>query len=238
MGSILLLGLLIGMKHALEADHVAAVASLTTRSRNLGHAMRVGMAWGLGHTMTLFAVGAFVVSFHAVLPERVATYLEFGVGIMLIWLGADVIRRLIKERIHFHIHRHRNGTVHFHAHSHAGEGSHGKSPHDHVHPRGLPVRALLVGLMHGMAGSAALILLTLSQIDSLWLALAYMALFGLGSMVGMAVLSVVVAVPLRRLAGTLSWAHNGLNAVVGSATIGIGAWVTYRVGFENGLLIG
>ncbi len=238
MGSILLLGLLIGMKHAVEADHVAALASLTSRSRNLRDAVRVGVAWGLGHTVTLFAVGAVVLSLDTVLPERIALYLELAVGVMLIWLGADVLRRLIRARIHFHVHRHRDGTEHFHAHSHTGEIAHDPARHDHEHRRGMPLRALLVGLMHGMAGSAALILLTLGQINSLWMALAYMALFGLGSMLGMAVLSVVIAVPLRRMARGLSWAHSALNAVVGTVTVGIGVWIIYSVGFAGGLLTG
>ena len=238
MGSILLLGLLIGMKHAVEADHVAAVASMTSRNQSLRGALRMGIAWGLGHTVALFAVGAVVLSLDTVLPERIALILEFGVGIMLVWLGADVIRRLIKARIHFHAHRHMNGTVHFHAHSHANEGAHDRLRHDHEHRRAMPLRALVVGLMHGMAGSAALILLALGQIESLWMAVAYMALFGLGSMLGMAVLSIIIAVPLQRMASKLNWAHNTLNAMVGMATVSIGAWIIYSVGVTGGLLTG
>ena len=230
MGSILVLGLLIGMKHAVEADHVAAVASLAGRNRSLGH------------TVALFAVGAIVLSLDTVLPERIALILEFGVGIMLVWLGLDVIRRLIKARIHFHAHRHGDGTQHFHAHSHAqsqaNEGAHNGVRHEHEHRGAIPLRALIVGLMHGMAGSAALILLTLGEINSLWMALAYMALFGLGSMLGMAALSIIIAVPLQRMAKHLTWAHSSLNAVVGVVTIGIGAWVIYNAGVANGLLMG
>ena len=238
MGSILLLGLLIGMKHAIEADHVAAVASLAGRNQSLRDALRMGLAWGLGHTVALFAVGAVVLSLDTVLPERIALILEFGVGIMLVWLGLDVIRRLIKARIHFHAHQHVDGTKHFHAHSHANEGAHNRLRHEHEHRRAITLRALAVGLMHGMAGSAALILLTLGQIDSLWVALAYMALFGLGSMLGMAALSIIIAVPLQRMAKHLTWSHSSLNAMVGIVTIGIGAWVMYNAGIADGLLIG
>ena len=238
MGSILLLGLLIGMKHAVEADHVAAVASLAGRNQSLRDALRMGLAWGLGHTVALFAVGAVVLSLGTVLPERIALILEFGVGIMLVWLGLDVIRRLIKARIHFHAHQHVDGTKHFHAHSHANEGAHNRLRHEHKHRRAITLRALAVGLMHGMAGSAALILLTLGQIDSLWVALAYMALFGLGSMLGMAALSIIIAVPLQRMAKHLTWAHSSVNAMVGIVTIGIGAWVMYNAGIADGLLIG
>ena len=106
------------------------------------------------------------------MPERIAHLFEFAVGIMLL-LGADLLRRLIVARVHFHMHRHVDGTTHLHAHSHAGEADHAGSRNDHVHARGLPLRALTVGLMHGLAGSAALILLTAGQIDSLLWALAY-----------------------------------------------------------------
>ncbi len=238
MGSILLLGLLIGMKHAVEADHVAAVASMTSRSQGLRGALRMGIAWGVGHTAALFAVSAIVLSLDTVLPERIALILEFGVGIMLVWLGVDLIRRLIKARIHFHAHQHFDGTKHFHAHSHADEGAHNPVRHVHEHRRALSLRALIVGLMHGMAGSAALILLTLGEINSLWVALAYMALFGLGSMLGMAALSIVIAVPLQRMAKHLTWAHSSLNAMVGIVTVGIGAWVMYNAGVAGGLLTG
>jgi len=238
MGSILLLGLLIGMKHAVEADHIAAVASMTSSNRSLRDAFRLGIAWGLGHTMAIFAVGAIVLSLDTVLPERIALILEFGVGIMLVWLGFDVIRRLIKARIHFHAHRHQDGTKHFHAHSHANENAHNRQRHEHEHRRAIPLRALVVGLMHGMAGSAALILLTLGEIDSLWMAFAYMALFGLGSMLGMAALSIIIAVPLQRMAKHLTWGHSLLNALVGIVTVGIGAWVMYDAGISEGLLIG
>lgn len=238
MGTILLLGLLIGMKHAVEADHVAAVASLANRNQSLREALRMGFAWGFGHTVALFAVGAVVLSLDTVMPERIALILEFAVGIMLVWLGLDVIRRLIKARIHFHTHQHRDGTQHFHAHSHATESTHSRSRHKHEHRRAVPLRALAVGLMHGMAGSAALIILTLGEIHSLWLALAYMALFGLGSMLGMAALSIIIAVPLQRMAKHLTWAHSSLNALVGMITIGIGIWVMYNAGVANGLLTG
>jgi len=235
MGSALLLGFVIGLRHAIEADHVAAVASLTSRSKSLSAAARLAAAWGLGHTLMLFAVGSVVISLDTVVPEQVARYLELGVGIMLVWLGYDVLSRLIRERIHFHAHRHDGDVTHFHAHSHAGEGAHRRSPHDHRHA-GMRSRAFVVGLMHGMAGSAALILLTLGQFDSLWPAFLYMALFAVGTMLGMVLLSVAISLPLQKLAGSLTWAHNALNAVTGSATIGFGIWLIYDIGFANGLI--
>jgi ABC-type nickel/cobalt efflux system permease component RcnA len=190
----------------------------------------MGVAWSLGHALTLFAVGGIVISLDSVLPERIAQILEFGVGLMLVWLGADVIRRLIIERIHLHIHRHTDGTTHFHAHSHRGDGAHDTSKHRHSHHRRFPVRALLVGLMHGMAGSAALIVLTLGQIQSLTLAIAYLAIFGIGSMLGMAGLTAAIAVPLSRAARSITWAHRAIQVCVGAGTIGLGGWTIYETG--------
>jgi cytochrome c biogenesis protein CcdA len=225
--SLLLLGFLIGMRHAVEADHVAAVSSLATRAGSVRETIRQGAAWGIGHTLTLFLIGSCVILLDRLVPERVASTLELLVGLMLVALGADVIRRLARERVHFHLHRHGDGTTHFHAHSHAGESNHDPRRHVHRHPDRLPVRALLVGLMHGMAGSAALILLTLQTVTSPWTGLLYIALFGLGSMLGMALLSAAIAVPLRYSARRLTWVHQCLQAFVGVATILIGARLVY-----------
>ena len=228
--SILLLGFMIGMRHAVETDHVAAVASLATSSKSIGDTVRQGAAWGLGHTLTLFMFGSIVLVFDAVMPEQMARTLELLVGIMLVVLGLDVLRRLIRDRIHFHTHRHDGGEHHFHAHSHAGEQDHDLKRHHHEHPGGFPLRAMYVGLMHGMAGSAALILLTLQTVESPFVGLAYIALFGIGSMTGMALLSFVIAIPLRFSAGGLTWLHNGLQGVIGVATIVIGAFLVLQSG--------
>jgi hypothetical protein len=232
MTHLLLLGFLIGMRHALEADHVAAIATLATRTDSLRGALRQGAAWGLGHTLTLFLFGFAVILMDSVMPETFALKLELAVGCMLIILGLDVMRRLIRDRIHFHSHKHDSGIQHFHAHSHVGQRSHSSAAHQHQHPQGFPVRALLIGLMHGMAGSAALILLTLETIQSPMLGLAYIALFGLGSMLGMAALSVIIAIPLRRSAQGLTWLHNSLQITVGMATIALGAYVVVNIGTQ------
>ena len=221
MLSLLMFGFLIGMKHALEGDHIAAVAALTADGGSIRHALKQGAAWGLGHTLTLFAIGALVIVLDTSLPDRFTDWLEFAVGAMLVVLGADVLCRLVRDRIHFHLHGHGGGEIHIHAHSHRGESGH--DTHRHRHASGVPLRALCVGLMHGMAGSAALILLSASTIASPWLGMLYIAIFGLGSMAGMAAFSVVIAVPLRASARGMTWMHNGLQAVIGAATIGLGA---------------
>ena len=221
MFGILGLGFLLGMQHALEADHIAAVSSIAARRSHVGDIVKHGLTWGLGHTMTLFVfAGAAILLGHAI-PEHLARPLETAVGIMLVGLGAHVLWRLWRDRVHFHQHGHGDGTVHIHAHSHAGENiPHISTAHAHAH--GFRWRTLLVGLMHGMAGSAALLVIAVSQASSPAVALGYVALFGIGSMVGMGALSSVIAVPLAASARWLTWANNGLQGAIGIITIAIG----------------
>ena len=230
--SVLLLGFLIGMRHALDADHLAAVAALATSSRSVEHAVKQGVVWGLGHTFTLFLFGSAVVVLDVVLPETLLQGFELAVGVMLVILGADVIRRMIRDRVHFHVHFREVGTTHFHAHRHPGEAHRDARYHDHLHAhmQGFPIRALVVGVVHGMAGSGALILLTLNTVESLPLAIFYMLLFGIGSIAGMALLSVVIALPLRASARGLTWVHNAMQGAIGFATVAFGAMVVYEAG--------
>ncbi|MCG6860007.1 MAG: hypothetical protein LJE70_01775 [Chromatiaceae bacterium] len=228
MLTVLLLGFLIGIQHALEADHVAAVASLATRSRSIADTVRQGAAWGLGHTLTLLFFGSLVLLLDAAVSERVAEGLELAVACMLILLGADVLRRLLRDRVHFHRHRHGN-VLHMHAHSHTGAVEHALDPHSHAHLRGLPIRALLVGMMHGMAGTAALMVLALKTIATPLQGFLYILLFGVGSMVGMAALAAIISLPLSYSARSLTWAHNGLQLLVGLFTIGLGGLMAYQI---------
>jgi high-affinity nickel permease len=222
MFGILGLGFLLGMQHALEADHIAAVSSIAARRTDIGDIVKHGLTWGFGHTLTLFVfAGAALVLGHAI-PEHLARPIETAVGVMLVGLGAHVLWRLWRDRVHFHRHNHGDGVVHVHAHSHAGETiAHARAPHLHAH--GFRWRTLLVGLMHGMAGSAALLVLTVSQASSVTVGLGYVALFGVGSMIGMGALSTVIAVPLAVSARWLTWANSGLQGAVGVVTIVIGA---------------
>jgi High-affinity nickel-transport protein len=221
MFGILGLGFLLGMQHALEADHIAAVSSIASRRSDVADIVKHGLTWGLGHTLTLFVfAGAAILLGHAI-PDHLSRPLETAVGLMLVGLGAHLLWRLWRDRVHFHRHHHRDGTVHFHAHSHAGETiPHAKAPHAHAH--GFRWRTLLVGLMHGMAGSAALLVLTVTQAPSAVAGLGYIALFGIGSMIGMGLLSTVIAVPIAISARWLTWANRGLQAAVGLVTIAIG----------------
>src|SRR5437870_610651 len=221
MFGVLGLGFLLGMQHALEADHIAAVSSIAARRSHVADIVKHGLTWGLGHTLTLFVfAGAAILLGHAI-RDSVARTTETAVGLMLVGLGTHVLWRLWRDRVHFHRHGHGDGTVHFHAHSHAGE----TAPHAraaHVHDHGFRWRTLLVGLMHGMAGSATLLVLAVSQASSPVVGLGYVALFGIGSMIGMGALSILIAVPLAVSARWLTWANRGLQGAVGLVTVAIG----------------
>ena len=228
--NLLVLGLFLGLRHALDADHVAAVASLTSQNKTLSEAIKLGAAWGIGHTITLFLFGSIVIFMDTIIPDYLARKLEMAVGFMLILLGADVLRRILRSKLHFHSHDHDNGDTHFHAHTHAGQSfaRHENLQHEHHHRKMFPVRALMVGLMHGMAGSAAVILLTFEAGTSALEGMLYIFLFGIGSLTGMALLSIVITLPMRLFAKQLTWAHNGFQVLVGLLTVGLGTLMLFE----------
>ena len=238
MSAIIFLGLLLGMQHALEADHLAAVASLTAASRSRRRIIRHGVVWGLGHMATLCVFAGAVLLSHGMVDAALARWLEVAVGVMLMALGGNVIYRLIRERVHIHIHCHGDGAVHVHAHSHAGEARphghfphgqfpHGQLPHEHVHRPGFPVRSLLVGMMHGLAGSAALVVLAATALQSTLEGLGYVLLFGLGSVLGMALLSAVISVPLSFTATHLSRANRAIRGATGMVSMVLGGVIVF-----------
>jgi len=236
---VLLLGFLLGIKHASETDHLAAVATLVTRQCSLRTTVTQGVAWGIGHGATLALIGSLVLALGRSLPARFAYGLEFAVGLMLIALGTDVLRRLRSRPLHIHVHRH-GGTVHLHAHHHERGNNHDSAyepeEHQHLHPSGT-LRAFAVGMMHGMAGSAALIVLALGAVHSWVLGLIYIVIFGAGSVIGMALLSVVVALPLRLTAQAAGQWSRALTACVGLFSCGLGVLMVYRIGIAGGLLL-
>jgi high-affinity nickel permease len=215
MLAILGLGFAIGLQHAMEADHLAAVATLASRHSRPAEIIKHGLTWGLGHALTLFALAGMAFALKGTIPERLSNWLELAVGAMLLFLGAQVLWKLCKGRVHVHVHEH-GGKQHLHLHSH-------QRGQDHVHEHGFRWRTLFVGLMHGMAGSAALLLLAMSQVRDPLRGLAYILVFGLGSMVGMGALSAALSVPLALSARFISIANNGLQAVIGVCTVCLGA---------------
>ncbi len=224
MLSVLFLGFVIGLQHALEADHVAAVSSLVCGKSEVKGIARHGAIWGLGHTLVLVMFGGGVIFLKMTIDDGFANGLEFGVGVMLVALGGNVIYRLWRAKVHFHAHRHGSGNLHFHAHSHRGDPDpHDLSRHAHEHPSWL--RTFLVGLMHGMAGTAALVVLTATTFEAPGLGFIFIGVFGAGSIIGMVALSAVIAVPISLTARSLTRVNTGIQAAVGLATLAIGVVV-------------
>lgn len=242
MVSLLFVGFLLGVRHALEADHIATVASLVSTHPSRSQMIRQGFAWGIGHSLTLLLIGSIVLWSDQLIPQQVASGLEMAVGAMMIVLGIDVLRRARKSRVHFHTHKHPDGVVHFHAHSHEQTGAeepgappsltltgsirpaaaHSQKPHDHLHPKSWPLRALSMGLLHGMAGSAALVLLFVDQVESAATGVLYILLFGAGSILGMLVFSLIISIPLSLTSKHMGRLHHGLQIGIGVITSGIG----------------
>jgi hypothetical protein len=224
MFGILIVGFLLGVRHAIEADHVAAVAALATRSPSLASTVRLAAAWGIGHMSAILVCGSGLLLLDSSLPAGARTVLDAAVGVMLVALGADVIRRLSRGRVHAHVHAHGDGAPHVHFHAHAGESADDASLHRHGHPGRPWPWALVVGGMHGLAGTAGLTLLSLQAFRSSVLALAYLAVFGIGSVLGMVLFSIAIAVPLRLSSRSIRRSANGLEAALGVVTILVGGW--------------
>ena len=224
-------GFLLGLQHALEADHLAAVSTIATDQKGFGRIVRHGAAWGIGHAVMLGAFGGAVYALKLTLDAKLASSLEFAVGVMLVLLGARALYVIAKSRIHFHVHRHGSGEVHVHAHSHAGDvADHRLSRHEHPHAQNGWGRSLAVGVMHGLAGSAALVALAASTAPSVPLGIAFMVLFGLGTIAGMALFSAVLAVPLGFAARSLGWATQAFQAAAGLIAVGLGLRIMIETG--------
>lgn len=220
--SVLVFGMLVGMQHALEADHLAAVAAMSAKKSSRRQLVLRGAYWGLGHTLALFAICGAAILLGLAISERVEALLEFCVGVMIILLGGHVLLTLFRRRIHFHVHQH-GGERHVHAHAHAGESTgHEASPHAHAHPGGGFIKALIVGLVHGAAGSGGLLVLIVAVSQSTAWALFTVLSFGLGSILGMATLSFVASYPLKFLEKGAAWLNQAAMAAIGGFAVLIG----------------
>jgi len=225
----LLLGFLIGMIHAFEADHMAAISTLATENKK--QLVLRGAVWGLGHTITLLVISMAVVLFSFVLSEQGAAALEFAVGVMLVYLGIDVVVRFRRQRMHFHLHSHGDQPPHLHLHSHKHDtAEHSQSAHQHSH--GFPFRALVIGLIHGAAGSAGIIVLAAASAQNAWVALGYVALVGVGSIFGMAGLSAVVSLPIGYAPRNAKWLHAGAKMAVATVAITLGVSIMLATGAQ------
>lgn len=212
------LGSLLGMRHALEPDHLTAVSTLVTGERSSIRAAMLGASWGVGHTLSLVVVGAVLVLLRAEMPARVADLFELFVAIMLIALGIRAILIAVRRGPVGPAHTHHHGLV---VHRHAGA-----KPHVHVGRWTLARRPLLVGAVHGLAGSGALTALVLATLTSNAARITYMALFGIGSTLGMALLSGLMGWPLARIGGNRQ-TRRGLSLAVGCVSIALGIFWGY-----------
>ncbi len=220
--TLLMLGGLIGMQHAFEADHLAAVATLSRRRDTRRALVLRGGVWGLGHTITLLTICGALLLFDEVISKRTEAILECLVGVMIILLGLNLLHRIWRRRPHFHVHHHADGQAHMHIHVHTARTRHADSKHAHTHA-GLGLkRALLVGMVHGAAGSAGLLILAAAA-NSVLQAIGFVTAFGVGSILGMATLTFVVSLPLRWMERCANWVTRTSFVTIGCAAVYIGA---------------
>lgn len=223
----LLFAFALGLKHATDADHVVAVSTMLSDGAGPRRGAQIGASWGIGHLVTVFAAGGALVALRMQFSPRVEWALELVVAVVLLWLGVQTIRKCITGRYHFHVHRH-GGHAHAHFHFHArSEPGHEHAAHaQHAWARG-GAKPLLVGMVHGLAGTAGLALLVLSTIPSQALGLLYLLVFGLGALAGMIVLSALLSWPLERASSRLAWL-DALRVGAGATSGALGVVLVHR----------
>ncbi|MCI0489776.1 MAG: sulfite exporter TauE/SafE family protein [Blastocatellia bacterium] len=230
--SVLSLGLFFGLKHAVEADHVAAVTAIVSEKKSWLSSTLVGGLWGVGHTISLIVAGVMVLVLKIEISEKTAQVLEMGVAVMLIALGANAISKLLRGgKIHLHAHKH-GDHLHLHPHLHAPSEEPLAQTH---HGLRLKARPLLVGMVHGMAGSAALMLIVLTTIQSASVGLVYITVFGIGSIGGMMAMSALVGLPVQLTAKRFARANLAVRFFAGAISLGFGLFMVYEIGFVDGL---
>lgn len=249
--SIIALGFFLGMRHATDPDHVIAVTTIVTRERKISTSAWIGAFWGVGHTLTIFVVGAAIILFDLVIPPRIGLSMELAVGLMLILLGIVNVRSFFRSipaatdtgKVHSHAHSH-GDYIHNHPHSH--------SPEHHPHAADQtpvarldrllmkfrvyrPVRPLIIGIVHGLAGSAAVALLVLATIRNPRWAIAYLLVFGVGTIAGMMVITMSIASTFHLARGGQQFSRR-LALASGLLSLGFGLFVAYQICVVNGLL--
>ncbi len=226
---VLAVGFLLGLKHATDADHVVAVASIVSKENNLWSSIWIGASWGLGHSVPLIGIGTIILIVKDVALDRyeaVAPYLELGVAAMLIYLGISTIWNVLRNRLHIHTHDHGEGPhVHVHASHAIGDSPESSSPrHDNFYFLGRPVlrvKSLAIGMVHGLAGSAAVMVALLPSIASFWAGAGYLVLFSVGTMLSMSALTILLALPFKASASK-QMLNRAVTVVAGIASISIG----------------
>jgi high-affinity nickel-transport protein len=205
--ALLAMGLLLGLRHAIDPDHVVAVTAIAARTPRWWAAAWLGIVWGVGHTVTLFVVGSAIILCGWIVPPRIGLSLELAVAVALIVLGLHNVR-----------------------------GRRGHRDHGRAGARG-PVRAFAVGLVHGLAGSAAVALLVLGAVSDPRWACAYLLVFGLGTIAGMSVITTGLAWPVAALAHRSVLGRTALPAITGAVSLALGLWLVYDIGWTSGLFL-
>lgn len=236
--AVLSIGLVFGLKHATEVDHVVAVSTIVSQHRNVFHSALVGALWGAGHTASLLVIAVIVLTMRIAIPERVSGWLELGVAVMIVCLGISALRRASRKNSEVHVHKHsHDGLSHTHIHFHEQETKHARashSQHSHAVSR-LGWKPVFIGMMHGLAGSGALTLLVLTQISSPWIGLLYVATFGFGSIVGMLLMSGIIGLPFALASHKLTHVHQGIQTLAAVLSICFGIWYAYEAGSNASL---
>ena len=259
---VLILGLVLGVRHAFDADHLVAVTTIVSGYRNPLRAIWIGVSWGLGHTTTLLLAGATLLLLGIRIPENLALVFEFLVGIMLILLGVQTFWGFRRRKIHMHPHDHDPGEVDAHRHFHSHESNSGHAHHNPQRRGNLGeflvegitpgeyvsegarkavkpffrVKSYAVGTVHGLAGSAALMLLVLASIRSTWNGVMYIVVFGMGTVVSMGIISIFISLPFSA-SGRLPRLNQAIQATAGAVSIAFGLVLMYHIGVIEGLFL-
>lgn len=223
----LITALLLGMRHALDPDHLVAVSTLAAEERRLWPVARLGLVWGLGHFLALAAVGLPVLWLRLELPPRLEDTVDLGVGLVLVLLGLRTLWRFRRERVHLHVHTHGHGShAHFHTHVH-GAG------HTHAHPMPGRERQGLItfatGMLHGLAGSGAAAVLALTAAPSVTGGIGYLLAFGAGTCAGMFAVSLFLAAPILRTASRFETLHGAIRVAAGLASLSLGGFMWWEI---------
>jgi len=254
--AVLLFGFVLGMRHATDPDHVIAVSTIVSRERSLSKAALIGALWGLGHTVTILIVGAAIILLNLTIPPRVGLTMEFTVGLMLILLGIlnlSGASKWLSEKFspahprvtgeHAHIHEHESG-LHYHWHAHQREQEHHADSLSAPKWLASPVaqlgwfhtlRPFFIGIVHGLAGSAAVALLVLATIrDPRW-SIPYLLVFGVGTIAGMMLITMAISLPFSFAGTRFASLNRGLITGSGLLSLGFGLFLAYHIGFVDGL---
>lgn len=219
--AVLVAGFVIGLRHALDADHLSAVSAIVSDHKSLWSSSLVGGMWGVGHTISLFVIGALVIYLKIAISETTEAVLEAVVGVMLLVLGINVLRKLFSaEKLHAHEHVH---AGHSHTHIHVHEAGERPGAHHSFSPR-----SVVVGMIHGLAGSAGLMLVILPTIESTTVAMAFILVFGIGSVGGMIVMSFMMGLPFHFTADRFAIVNKGIRLAAGLFSFGLGAMIVFE----------